>query len=96
MKCGKRFAFTHIPTPLLLLRNQGLSLQQVGTYIGGTSPSPIDYIRNLKIEKARQLLKLGSMTVTEVAYNTGYNDLGCFGRLYKNKTGRNPSDELPR
>ena len=37
MKCGKRFAFTHIPTPLLLLRNQGLSLQQVGTYIGGTS-----------------------------------------------------------
>ncbi|HHX37048.1 MAG TPA: AraC family transcriptional regulator [Clostridiaceae bacterium] len=58
--------------------------------------SPIDYIQNLKIEKARQLLQSGEMTVTDVAFNIGFHDLGYFSRFYKKKTGRNPSEELLR
>jgi AraC-like DNA-binding protein len=50
-----------------------------------------DYIRKLRIEKAIELLNTSSITLTEVAYLTGFSDQSHFTRIFKLITGKNPS-----
>jgi len=48
---------------------------------------------NLKrIEKAGRLLKQGDLSVSEVCYELGFNDLSYFDRVFRRFTGRCPSD----
>ncbi|MDB5277354.1 MAG: hypothetical protein JWR61_2309 [Ferruginibacter sp.] len=49
------------------------------------------YIRKLRIEKAIELIKAGSYSLTEVAYLTGFSDQSHFTRIFKQHTGKNPS-----
>lgn len=55
----------------------------------GTSPNK--YQQNLKIEKASQMLRETSMTISEVAFKTGYESEFYFSRIFKRKTGFSPS-----
>lgn len=50
-----------------------------------------DYIRKLRIEKAIELLKTSSYTLTEITYLTGFSDQSHFTRIFKLHTGKNPS-----
>ncbi len=50
-----------------------------------------DYIRKLRIEKATDLLKTSSYSLTEIAYLTGFSDQSHFTRIFKSHTGKNPS-----
>lgn len=50
-----------------------------------------DYIRKLRIEKAIDLLKTTSYSLSEIAYLTGFSDQSHFTRIFKKQTGRNPS-----
>ena len=52
--------------------------------------SPRNYIINKRIEKARQLLWLGGMTVAHVAREVGFADEFYFSRVFKNLTGMPP------
>lgn len=52
--------------------------------------SPLTYLNNRRLEKARELLRSGRMTVAEAAYQCGFTDPGYFGRLYKKYTGSTP------
>ena len=53
--------------------------------------SPVKYRNNLRIERAKSLLKSGEYTVSEVCYLCGFDNLGYFCRHYKKATGEIPS-----
>jgi AraC-like DNA-binding protein/mannose-6-phosphate isomerase-like protein (cupin superfamily) len=56
-------------------------------YIGSTY---YEYIQSLRIRTAKELLAT-DISVTEVAYQTGFNDLASFSRAFKNNTGITPT-----
>lgn len=53
--------------------------------------SPASYLRNKKLIRAKALLELGTMGVSEVAYECGFNDLAHFSKSFKDKFAISPS-----
>ena len=51
-----------------------------------------DYMRKMRIEKARQLIETSNHSLTEIAYLTGFSDQAHFSRIFKQYTGQRPSD----
>ena len=45
-----------------------------------------------RIERAMALLRDTDLAVTEVAYQTGWNSLGTFGRIFRDITGESPGE----
>jgi transcriptional regulator GlxA family with amidase domain len=56
-----------------------------------TGSSLIEYIQNLRIEKAKRLLEAGNMAVDDISIESGYEDASFFRRLFKRLTGLTPS-----
>jgi len=54
--------------------------------------SPIKYINNLKITRAKELLDSGLYTVTDAAFLSGYNDISHFSREFKKMYFVSPSE----
>lgn len=50
-----------------------------------------DYLKNVRLESARQLLLAGEKNVSEVAAEVGYNSLSHFSQIFKRKYGILPS-----
>jgi AraC-like DNA-binding protein len=50
-----------------------------------------DYIRKLRIDKAKTLMNSTGYSLTEIAYLTGFSDQSHFTRIFKKQTGENPS-----
>ncbi|MCB0552979.1 MAG: helix-turn-helix transcriptional regulator [Phaeodactylibacter sp.] len=55
-------------------------------------PPPMKWFRKLKFEKAKELLRGGAMTVTEVALQCGFSDVFTFSKAFKREWGMNPSE----
>ena len=53
---------------------------------------PVDFIREIRIKRAMQLLSLGQMNVTEVAYACGFTDPKFFSKTFKKMVGVSPKD----
>lgn len=53
---------------------------------------PHRYLLARRIERAAALLRDTDLPVTEIAYRTGWQSLGTFGRVFRDITGRNPGD----
>ena len=53
--------------------------------------TPSNYITKLRMEKAKELLILSDLSVSEIAYDTGFNDPLYFTRLFKKREGITPS-----
>ncbi len=56
-----------------------------------TGTSPGQYLLNLKIEKAGQMLRETSFTIAQIAAKSGFESEFYFSRIFKNKTGQAPS-----
>lgn len=52
----------------------------------------IDYVNNLRIARACQMLTETSHTVAEICYTCGFNNLSNFIRIFKKKKGNTPSE----
>ncbi|MCM3113836.1 response regulator [Neobacillus sp. MER 74] len=52
----------------------------------------IDYVMNLRIQKAKELLENTSLKVYEVAEQSGFNDVKYFSKLFKKLIGSTPID----
>ncbi|WP_457127378.1 chromate resistance protein ChrB domain-containing protein [Mucilaginibacter sp. HD30] len=50
-----------------------------------------DYMRNLRIDKAKQLIETTDHSLTEIAYLTGFSDQSHFNRIFKKQVGQSPS-----
>jgi len=49
-----------------------------------------DYLNNLRINHAKELLRTTSLACAQVAYQSGYNDAHYFSTAFKKKTGCTP------
>ena len=56
----------------------------------GTGKTVIEYINDLRIKKAKELLSSTDTTITEIAYMCGFNDSNYFSRKFKEITGLTP------
>lgn len=56
-----------------------------------TGNSPGYYIRTMRLEKAKELLETSDLTVSEVAYKTGFNSPSNFTKVFSDKYGITPS-----
>jgi AraC-like DNA-binding protein len=54
--------------------------------------SPIDFLRQLRMQRAKELIKRSSMNVSQVAYAVGFTDPKYFTKCFKKETGMTPSE----
>lgn len=84
--------------------NNELTVEEVVEYMGMgrtvffnrlkglTGLSPVEFIREIRIKRAAQLLELGTYNITEVTYMVGMNDSRYFSKCFKNTFGMTPSE----
>ncbi|HEX3363495.1 helix-turn-helix transcriptional regulator [Phenylobacterium sp.] len=53
---------------------------------------PHRYLLTRRIERATALLRDTDLPVTEIAFETGWNSLGTFGRVFRDITGESPGE----
>ena len=52
---------------------------------------PHRYLLTRRIERATALLRDTELSITEIAFHTGWESLGTFGRTFRDITGESPS-----
>ena len=57
-----------------------------------TGLSPVEFIRDIRLKRASQLLGTGQLLIKEVAFMTGFSDTKYFGECFKNKYGMTPME----
>lgn len=56
-----------------------------------TGCSPTEYIKKIQLKKAAELLKSNYGNVSEVAYETGFNNLSYFAKCFRERFGVTPT-----
>ena len=51
---------------------------------------PLRYLLTRRIERAIALLRDTDLSITEIAFQTGWRSLGTFGRIFHDITGESP------
>ena len=54
--------------------------------------TPKQYIIDVRMNKAKQMLRATNLAVTDIAYMCGFTSLYSFSRAFKEKTGKTPSE----
>ncbi len=54
--------------------------------------SPIKYINNLKLDRAKNMLKISNYSIAEIAQSSGFADPYYFSRFFKQQMGVSPSE----
>lgn len=54
--------------------------------------SPNKLINQIKLEKAKELLQNPSLNISQVAFQSGFNDPGYFSRIFKTEFGKTPQN----
>lgn len=57
---------------------------------------PHRYLLTRRIERATALLRDTELSITEIAFQTGWESLGTFGRTFRDITGESPSEHRAR
>jgi len=57
-----------------------------------TGNSIVEYVQRVKVEFAKKHLETGRKTVNEIIYETGYNDVDSFRKVFKKFTDLSPID----
>jgi len=55
-----------------------------------TGASPLQFVINARIERAKVMLKSTRLSISEVAFRVGYGDPGHFSRHFKSRVGTTP------
>lgn len=77
-----------------LARYSGMSERSLNrAFMAEFGVAPKQALLRFRLEKARELLKLGRMSVTDVSYEVGYSSLSRFIQAYRSTFGRLPSEE---
>ena len=54
--------------------------------------SPSDFLRQVRMQRAEQLVSKSKMTFSEIAYSVGFTDPKYFTKCFKKQTGMTPSE----
>ena len=57
-----------------------------------TGLAPVEFIKEIRINKAIKLIESGEFSITQVAYMVGINDPRYFSKCFKQKMGMTPSE----
>jgi DNA-binding response OmpR family regulator len=57
-----------------------------------TDKSTAVFIRSIRLQKAKELIQTTDRTISEIAYETGFNDPSWFSRAFKEEFGVAPSE----
>jgi len=61
-----------------------------------TGVTPLGYVQQLRVEKAKRLLEEGNQTFSEITYEVGYEDISFFRKLFIRSTGLRPKEYQQR
>jgi transcriptional regulator GlxA family with amidase domain len=53
---------------------------------------PHRYLLTRRVERAKALLRDTELSITEIAFETGWKSLGTFGRTFRDVTGESPGE----
>ena len=56
-----------------------------------TGETPIQFLRNLRLKSAAEILEKQEASISNVAWAVGFNDLATFRKHFKDKYGVSPS-----
>lgn len=56
-----------------------------------TGKSPLEFIRNIRLQRAAQLLQKSQLSVSEIAYQVGFNNPKYFSKYFKDEFNTLPS-----
>ncbi len=57
-----------------------------------TSMTVKEFVNDIRLKRAEQILSEKKINISEVAYSVGFNDLSYFGKCFRRKYGMSPSD----
>ncbi len=57
-----------------------------------TGLTPLDFIRNIKMKRACQMLVEHKLTISEIAYTLGYTNPKYFTKCFKDEMGLTPAE----
>lgn len=88
------------------VENSELTINQLATHLGLgrttmynklkslTGKSPVELIKEYRINKSCLLLRTGQFSVSEVAYKVGFSDPGYFSRCFRDQFSMSPAEYL--
>jgi transcriptional regulator GlxA family with amidase domain len=59
---------------------------------GALGKTPLQYLQEIRIENAKDLLKTSNLSISEIAYRVGYQDMSHFTGLFKKFLAVTPSE----
>lgn len=68
-------------------------LRRFKSAIGRT---PVEYLQNMRIEHARNLLETTNATASEITWAVGYEDINTFRKLFRRLVGLTPNQYRER
>lgn len=78
-----------------LARAVGMSVSSFHKHFKAvTSSSPLQYQKRLRLQEARRLIMAGNTSITDVAFQVGYESPTQFSREYARQFGRPPKADL--
>ncbi len=78
---------------LSVARHVGMSSAYFSTVFSQTVGTPfISYLTNLRIEKAKQLLRETDMKLSAIAMEIGYNEPNYFSHVFRKAEGITPKE----
>jgi AraC-like DNA-binding protein len=57
-----------------------------------TNQSSVEYVRNYRLDKALDMLKKGGKTVSEIAYNVGFESVPYFSKMFQERFGKTATE----
>jgi len=84
--------------------NSELTIEDIAMYIGFgrsaffkklkslTGLAPVEFLKEVRIQRAAQLIESGEYNFSEISYMVGINDPRYFSRCFKQKFGMSPRD----
>ncbi len=90
----QQYIESHFSEPItvkgLAVRFAFSSRSFIRRFKAATGNSPIEYIQRVRIEAAKRLLENSHLHISELVYQTGYNDLKSFRDVFRKLTGLSP------
>ena len=56
--------------------------------------TPTDYVNRMRVERAVSEMTVGGKSITDAAFDSGFNELSYFSRIFKKYIGTTPRDFL--